>query len=66
MNTIEIDIYKNWDAIVSLMDEDARERVHYEMAPCTELEFLERYIQLDPDFENVLYREFPHYEKNER
>lgn len=38
MNTIEIDIYKNWDAIVSLMDDDVRERVHYEMVPCTELE----------------------------
>ena len=55
---IEIDINKNWDAIVNLMDDDIREKVHFEMAPCTEEAFLKRYLQLDPDFENVLQPEF--------
>ncbi len=58
MNMIEIDINKNWDAIVNLMDDDIREKVHFEMAPCTEEAFLKRYLQLDPDFENVLQTEF--------
>ena len=56
MNMIEIDINKNWDAIV--MDDDIREKIHFEMAPCTEEAFLQRYLQLDPDFENVLQTEF--------
>lgn len=28
------------------------------MVPCTEEAFLQRYLQLDPDFENVLQTEF--------
>lgn len=58
MNMIEIDINKNWDAIVNLMDDDIREKIHFEMAPCTEEAFLQRYLQLDPDFVNVLQTEF--------
>ena len=58
MNMIEIDINKNWDAIVNLMDDDIREKVHFERAPCTEEAFLQRYLQLDSDFENVLQTEF--------
>lgn len=49
-----ITIETNWDAIVNLMDDDIREKVHFEMVPCTEEAFLQRYLQLDPDFENVL------------
>ena len=55
---IEIDINKNCDAIVNLMDDDIREKVHFERAPCTEEAFLQRYLQLDSDFENVLQTEF--------
>lgn len=58
MNMIEIDINKNWDAIVNLMDDDIREKVHFERAPCTEEAFLQRYLQLDSDFENILQTEF--------
>jgi hypothetical protein len=50
--------HKYWDAIVNLMDDEKREAVHAELAPCTEIEFLERYIELDPDFEDVLESEF--------
>ena len=48
----------NWDAIVNLMDDNIREKVHFEMAPCAEEAFLQRYLQLDPDFENELQTEF--------
>ena len=52
------EIIKYWAAIVNLMDDDIREEVHREMAPCTEEEFLSRYIELDPAFEDVLWSEF--------
>lgn len=49
---------KKWDAIVSYMDDDLREQVHAELAPCTNEEFLNRYLELDPDFETLLDVEF--------
>lgn len=45
---------KNWDVICSYMDDEIRERVHTEMAPCTEMEFLTRYLELDPGFDELL------------
>lgn len=38
------------------MDGDIMEKVHYELVPCTNEAFMRRYLELDPDFENV-YRE---------
>lgn len=38
-----------WDAIVNLMDDDTREAVAAELAPCTEAEFLARYLELAND-----------------
>lgn len=38
-----------WDALVNLMEDDTREAVHAELAPCTELEFLTRYLELAND-----------------
>lgn len=35
--------------IVEYMDDDTRETVHRELAPCTDLEFLRRYLELAPD-----------------
>lgn len=49
---------KNWEAIEMLMDADIRERVAFEIAPCTEEEFLNRYLELDPEFQHVLDTEF--------
>lgn len=46
------------DAIVVLMDDDIRERVHGELAPCTNRDFLVRYCELVPEFEDVLNSEF--------
>jgi hypothetical protein len=34
-----------YDAAVELMDDDIREDLHRELAPCTDLEFLEAYIE---------------------
>lgn len=47
--------YNNsWDQLVELMNDDIREAVHAELAPCTNEEFLERYLELDPDFQATL------------
>lgn len=40
------------------MDNDIREQVHFELVPCKPVEFLKRYIELDPRFKNVLKLEF--------
>lgn len=49
---------KTMDAIAVLMDRDIREKVHFELAPCSNEEFLKRYCELDPQFESVLKSEF--------
>lgn len=46
------------NTIATYMLDDIREQVHSELAPCTHEEFLKRYIELDPDFEELLYKEF--------
>ena len=46
------------DTIASYMDDDKREQVHAELAPCEPEEFLKRYFELDPDFEELLENEF--------
>lgn len=37
------------DTLATYMDDDTREAVHAELAPCTDLEFLCRYLQLADD-----------------
>ena len=37
------------DTIVYYMDDDERELTHLEMAPCTDLEFLVRYLEIAKD-----------------
>lgn len=39
----------DWDTIVNMMDDETREHVHDEIAPCTELEFLVKYLELADD-----------------
>ena len=46
------------DTIGTYMDDDKREQVHFELAPCEPEEFLKRYLELDPGFEDVLKSEF--------
>lgn len=45
----EIKEHGLWETIAMLMDDDTREQVHMELAPCTEEEFLTRYLELAPD-----------------
>lgn len=49
---------KTMDAIAVYMDDEIRERVHFELAPCDPETFLRRYLELDPNFANVLKTEF--------
>ena len=46
------------DTIASYMDDETRETVHFELAPCEPEEFLTRYLELDPDFKELLNSEF--------
>ena len=45
----EVPFAKLWQDIADRMDDEIREAVHAELAPCTEEEFLERYLELSPD-----------------
>ena len=40
------EIIRLWDSIVEYMDDETREAVHMEIAPCTEIEFLKRYLEI--------------------
>lgn len=44
-----IDDRNLWDAVTEFMDPETRERVHAELAPCTDLAFLRRYLELAPE-----------------
>lgn len=41
-----------------LMNDSLREKVHAELAPCTNDQFIQRYCQLDPNFTDTMYGEF--------
>lgn len=42
------------DTIATYMDDEIREQVHAEIAPCEPEEFLRRYLELDPEFLELL------------
>lgn len=46
------------NTIATYMNDEIREKVHYELAPCEPEEFLNKYLELDPDFEELLENEF--------
>lgn len=46
------------DTIATYMDDEIREQVHAEIAPCEPEEFLRRYLELDPEFLELLENEF--------
>lgn len=33
-----------WDTVVNLMDDDIREDVNFDLAPCSDLDFLREYL----------------------
>ena len=45
-------------AVSGYMDTGLREKVAIELAPCTTAEFLTRYCELEPTFEELLKNEF--------
>ena len=47
-----------WIAIANLMDVEKREQVAYDLRLEPEDKFLEEYLNLDPEFEDVLKSEF--------
>ena len=49
---------KTMNLLVHYMDEDLREKVHYELAPCSNEKFLKRYCELDLSFKNLVKNEF--------
>lgn len=46
------------DVIATYMNDEIREQVHMELAPCTPEEFLRQYVELDPHFEELIKTEF--------
>lgn len=46
------------NTIATYMNDEIREVVHHELAPCTHEEFLKRYLELDPKFARLLRSEF--------
>lgn len=44
--------------IASYMDDEIREALHSELAPCTHEEFISAYLEKDPEFIEILSREF--------
>ena len=48
------------DVIATYMNDNIREKVHFELAPCEPVDFLRRYLELDkdPDFREILKNEF--------
>lgn len=46
------------DTIAVHMDDDIREAVHFDLAPCSPEKFLAEYIRRDPSFEELLKIEF--------
>lgn len=46
------------DEIATYMDDEKREQVHAELAPCAPEDFLKRYLELEPEFAILLRDEF--------
>ena len=44
--------------IASYMNDEIREDLHFEIAPCEPEEFIRAYVERDPDFEELLNSEF--------
>lgn len=46
------------DVIVTYMNDELREKIHSEFAPCSNETFLKEYCEVDNSFEKLLYDEF--------
>lgn len=47
----------DWDTIVGYMDDEKREKIHLELAPCSLEDFLKRYLELDTSFYKLIKNE---------
>lgn len=48
----------NFYEIALYMNDKIREQVHAELVPCSPKQFLARYLELDPEFQEILDTEF--------
>lgn len=46
------------EVIATYMNDDIREALHFDLAPCTNEEFLKAYCKADPQFIDLLWSEF--------
>ena len=58
--TMSMNITNNtMEAIASYMNDEIREKVHFELAPCSNEAFIRHYCEYDTDFEDdILKKEF--------
>lgn len=52
-----------WECLSTYMNDEIREQVHEELAPCSTIEFLKRYLELDPEFIETIKQEFDEFLK---
>jgi len=43
----------DWDVVAQQMDDDIREKVHYQLAPCSNHAFLAAYLERDPQLGTI-------------
>lgn len=46
------------EVIASYMEDEIREELNFKMAPCTNEEFLKAYVEIVPEFSELLENEF--------
>lgn len=46
------------DVIATYMNDEIRENLHFDMAPCSPEDFLKAYVERVPEFEELLKSEF--------
>jgi hypothetical protein len=44
----------DFDYLVGMMDDDLREKLHHEMAPCTDQGFADAYLERDSDLLDLI------------
>lgn len=50
---IQINEQNLWNTVVNMMDDDTREKVHFDFSPCTEEEFLNAYLSIS-DYDLII------------
>lgn len=46
------------ESICTYMDDNIREELHFKLAPCSHIRFLNAYCKRDPEFAELLKNEF--------